>query len=47
MDSIFDSTPHNDNFHITQLVVSMTPIYDGHSMHMHANMPHDPKMHHI
>lgn len=37
----------NDNLHITQLVVSMTPIHDGHSMHMHADMSHDPKIHHI
>lgn len=37
----------NDNFHITQLVVSMTPVHDGHFMHMHADMPHDPKIHHI
>lgn len=37
----------NDNLHITQLVVSMTPIHDGHHMHMHADMSHDPKIHHI
>ncbi len=37
----------NDNFHITQLVVSMTPVHDGHHMHMHADMSHDPKIHHI
>jgi hypothetical protein len=37
----------NDNFHITQLVVSMTPVRDGHHMHMHADMSHDPKIHHI
>lgn len=37
----------NDNFHITQLVISMIPIHDDHSMHMHANMSHDPKIHHI
>jgi hypothetical protein len=37
----------NDNLHITQLVVSMTPVHDGHHMHMHADMSHDPKIHHI
>lgn len=46
---IFSGTIYNgnDNFHITQLVISMTPIHDGHHMHMHANMSHDPKIHHI
>ena len=46
---IFSGTIYNgnDNFHITQLVVSMTPVHDGHHMHMHADMSHDPKIHHI
>lgn len=35
----------NDNYHITQLVVSMTPVHDHH--HMHSNMSHDPKVHQI
>ena len=46
---IFSGTIYNgnDNYHITQLVVSMTPVHDHHHMHMHPNMPHDPKVHHI
>ncbi len=46
---IFSGTIYNgnDNFHITQLVVSMTPVHDHHHMHMHANMSHDAKVHHI
>ncbi len=37
----------NDNYHITQLVVSMTPVHDHHHMHMHPDMPHDPRTHRI
>lgn len=46
---IFSGTIYNgnDNYHITQIVVSMTPIHDHHHMHMHANMSHDPKTHYI
>ena len=46
---IFSGTIYNgnDNYHITQLVVSMTPIHDHHHMHMHPNMSHDPKVHQI
>ncbi|MBX9917789.1 MAG: hypothetical protein K2Y07_11235 [Nitrosomonas sp.] len=46
---IFSGTIYNgnDNLHITQLVVSMTPVHDHHHMHMHANMSHDAKVHHI
>lgn len=46
---IFSGTIYNgnDHYHITQLVVSMTPVHDHHHMHMHANMPHDPKVHNI
>lgn len=50
---IFSGTIYNgnDNYHITQLVVSMTPVHDHHHMHMHMHMhpsmPHDPKVHHI
>ncbi|MBX3617436.1 hypothetical protein [Nitrosomonas sp.] len=46
---IFSGTIYNgnDNYHITQLVVSMTPIHDHHHMHMHPNMSHDPKIHRI
>ena len=45
---IFSGTIYNGNgqYHITQLVVSMTPVHDHHHMHMHANMSHDPKVHH-
>jgi len=44
---IFSGTIYNgnDNYHITQLVVSMTPVHDHH--HMHSNMSHDPKVHQI
>jgi hypothetical protein len=43
---IFSGTIYNgnDNYHITQLVVSMTPVHDH---HMHSNMSHDPKVHKI
>ena len=46
---IFSGTIYNgnDQYHITQLVVSMTPVHDHHHMHMHANMSHDPKVHQI
>ena len=46
---IFSGTIYNgnDHYHITQLVVSMTPVHDHHHMHMHANMSHDPKVHQI
>ena len=46
---IFSGTIYNGNnhYHITQLVVSMTPIHDHHHMHMHPNMSHDPKVHQI
>jgi len=45
---IFSGTIYNGNgnYHITQLVVSMTPVHDHH-MHMHPNMSHDPKVHQI
>ena len=44
---IFSGTIYNgnDNYHITRLIISMTPIHDDH--HMHANMSHDPKIHQI
>ncbi|QOJ23610.1 MAG: hypothetical protein HRU78_08080 [Gammaproteobacteria bacterium] len=44
---IFSGTIYNgnDNYHITQLIVSMTPVHDHH--HMHSNMSHDPKVHKI
>ncbi|MDE2388164.1 MAG: hypothetical protein KGN35_03630 [Betaproteobacteria bacterium] len=46
---IFSGTIYNenDNYHITQLVVSMIPVHGHHHMHMHSNMPHDPKVHQI
>lgn len=46
---IFSGTIYNGNndYHVTQLVISMTPKHDGHHMHMHADMPHDPKVHKI
>ncbi|MBL8499101.1 MAG: hypothetical protein JNL77_00715 [Nitrosomonas sp.] len=46
---IFSGTIYNgnDQYHITQLMVSMTPVHDHHHMHMHANMSHDPRVHHI
>ena len=37
----------NKNYHVTQLLVSMTPIHGHHHMDMHANMSHDPKIHQI
>jgi hypothetical protein len=45
---IFSGTIYNgnDNYHITQLVVSMTPAHDHH-MHMHPNMSHDAEVHQI
>lgn len=42
--SIFNG---NENYHLKQLVVSMTPIHDGHAMHGHENMSHEPKVHQI
>ena len=44
---IFSGTIYNgnDNYHITQLVVSMTPVHDHHHMHMHPNMSHNAKVH--
>ncbi len=37
----------NDHYHLTQLIVSMTPIHGhghgDHHMGMHASMSHDPK----
>lgn len=46
---IFSGTIYNGNnhYHITQLVVSMTPIHDHHHMHMRPNMSHDAKVHQI
>lgn len=46
---IFSGTIYNgnDNYHITQLIVSMTPVHDHHHMHMHTDMPHDAKVHQI
>ncbi len=46
---IFSGTIYNGNadYHITQLVVSMTPIHDDHHMHMHAHMSHEAKVHRI
>ncbi|SEF71591.1 hypothetical protein SAMN05216334_10728 [Nitrosomonas ureae] len=46
---IFSGTIYNgnDHYHVTQLVVSMTPIHDHHQMHMHANMSHETKQHQI
>ncbi len=40
--SIFNG---NEHYHLKQLIVSMTPIHDGH--HMHENMSHEPKVHQI
>lgn len=37
----------NENYHVTQLIVSMVPIHGHHHMDMHANMSHDPKIYHI
>ena len=46
---IFSGTVYNgtDNYHVTQLVVSMTPIHGHHHGDMHAAMSHEPKVHHI
>lgn len=46
---IFSGTIYNgsENYHVTQLVVSMEPIHGHHHMDMHATMSHDPKIHHI
>ncbi len=46
---IFSGTIYNgnENYHLTQLIVSMTPIHGHHHMDMHANMSHDPKIHQI
>jgi hypothetical protein len=46
---IFSGTIYNgnDDYHVTQLVISMTPKHDDHHMHMHANMSHDAKVHKI
>lgn len=40
--SIFNG---NEHYHLKQLVVSMTPIHDGH--HMHEDMSHEPRVHQI
>ena len=46
---IFSGTIYNgnENYHVTQLIVSMVPIHGHHHMGMHAAMSHDPKIHHI
>lgn len=46
---IFSGTIYNgsENYHVTQLVVSMEPIHGHHHMDTHAAMSHDPKIHHI
>lgn len=46
---IFSGTIYNgnENYHVMQLIVSMTPIHGHHHMDMHANMSHDPKIHQI
>ncbi|UJP05681.1 MAG: hypothetical protein LZF61_01515 [Nitrosomonas sp.] len=46
---IFSGTIFNGNynFHIKQLVISMTPVHDHHHMHMHTQMSHEPKIHRI
>lgn len=46
---IFSGTIYNgnENYHVTQLIVSMEPIHGHHHMDMHATMSHDPKTHHI
>lgn len=46
---IFSGTIYNgnDHYHVTQLIVSMTPIHDHHQMHMHENMSHETKQHQI
>lgn len=37
----------NENYHITQLTLSMVPIHNHHHGDMHASMSHDPRVHHI
>ena len=46
---IFSGTIYNgnENYHVTQLVVSMVPIHNHHHMEMHAAMLHEPKVHQI
>ena len=46
---IFSGTIYNgnENYRVTQLIVSMVPIHGHHHMDMHATMSHDPKIHHI
>jgi len=46
---IFSGTVYNgnENYHVTQLVVSMTPIHGHHHGDMHSSMSHEPKVHHI
>jgi hypothetical protein len=46
---IFSGTIYNgnENFHVTQLIVSMVPIHDHHHMDMHATMSHEPKVYQI
>lgn len=46
---IFSGTIYNgnDDYHVTRLIVSMTPKHDDHHMHMHAHMSHEPKVHQI
>mgnify|MGYP003386257674 FL=1 len=46
---IFSGTIYNgnENYHVTQLIVSMVPIHGHHHMDMHVNMSHDPKIHQI
>lgn len=45
---IFSGTIYNgnENYHVSQLIVSMAPIHDHHHMD-HANMSHEPKVHQI
>lgn len=46
---IFSGTVYNgnENYHVSQLVVSMTPIHGHHHGDMHAVMSHEPKVHRI
>ncbi|MCC7091329.1 MAG: hypothetical protein IT524_05110 [Nitrosomonas sp.] len=46
---IFSGTVYNgnQNYQVTQLVVSMTPIHGHHHGDMHATMSHEPKVHQI
>lgn len=46
---IFSGTIYNgnENYHVTQLIVSMIPIHGHHPMEMHATMSHEPKVHPI